>query len=71
VAKRTALTRHRAKLLGTQPLPFGCAIAVVSAGGVMMFGDLTVAAIAMIGAEIVGGVCIFGLLVNYFRHQHR
>jgi|HubBroStandDraft_6_1064221.scaffolds.fasta_scaffold416527_3 hypothetical protein len=36
----------------------------------MMFGDLTVAAIAMIGAEIAGGVCIAGLLVNYFRHHH-
>ncbi len=35
-----------------------------------MFGDLTVAAIAMIGAEIAGGVCIAGLLVNYFRHHH-
>ena len=34
-----------------------------------MFGDLTVAAIAMIAAEIVGGVFIFGLLVNYFRHR--
>jgi hypothetical protein len=71
VAKRTAQTPHRAKSLGTQLSPFGCAIAIVRAGGVMMFGDLTVAAVAMIGAEIVGGVCIAGLILNYFRHHHQ
>jgi hypothetical protein len=34
-----------------------------------MFGDLTVAAVAMIGAEIVIAVCLAARFVNRPRHR--
>jgi hypothetical protein len=56
--------------MGTRLIPIGRAIAQYSVGGVAMFGDLTVAAIVMIVAEIVVGGVIAGLFVNHLRHQH-
>jgi hypothetical protein len=35
-----------------------------------MFGDLTVAAVVMIAAEIVVGGVIAGLFINHLRHQY-